>query len=174
MSTVNSDVYSVGKAEKINIEKSIDEIRKGNGYYVSNTIDTGAGIITYVMLKPLKSTVAYHITFKVAAETATQMWIYEGTGATNTGAHQALTLTPWSMNRNSATGSILILQGIMTGASGTGSRIYSGYCPSWADIRFGSSDSRQNELILNSNYIYLVGISGSAGRIGFETYWYEQ
>jgi hypothetical protein len=172
-----SEVYSVGKAEKITIEKSIDEVRKGNGYFASCTVVLTAGDISYIYMKPLKTTVVYHMSFRASSDSATEMWVYEGTGSqSNTGSNASATiLTPFNLNRNNPTGSVLFISGIITGATGgTGSKIYTGFCPSYVIMKYGSSESRQNEIIINSASPYIIGISGSGGRVGFESYWYEQ
>ena len=172
--TPASEVYSTGKAEKIIIEKSIDEIRKGNGYFATGMIVTATDITTNVFILPQKTTTAYHITFKFSTYPYAEVTLYEGTGSATTGS-VGTHLTSFNMNRVGTTGSLWVVQGITTGASGTGSLIFYGLVPEWATVYFGSSQARQNEIILDTSQSYILTFSGSgAGRVGYEIYWYEQ
>ena len=176
--TVNSNVYSTGKAEKISIEKSIDEIRKGNGFYCTGLLTSSANSFGYVYFRPINTSKIYHASFKFSAYPQAELYILEGTGSTNTGSGTAK--STFNINRTtSQTGSLIIVQSIATGAAGgaTGSLIYSGYLPDWTTTTWGGTESRINELTLRTTPAsgYFICFSGSAaGRLSYEIYWYEE
>jgi hypothetical protein len=179
-STVHSDVYSTGKAEKIGIEKSLDEIRKGNGYYISSLINTGANIMVYTLIRGQKSTTKYHLSFKIIngdIANPVTVFLIEGTGSVLTGSHAATILIPLNLNRTAPTGSILFQRGIVTGSTnaGTGSLIYISSCPAFGILKFGSSESRQNEMLIDATQTYLLAYSGASyANVAFEAFWYEE
>lgn len=166
-------IHTTGKSRKIVVDQSIFEIERGKAFFVADEVVQAAGIRYYTFIFPKDTTKKYHVSFKFSSYPQSGVRFYEGTGSATTGSSGTL-LTSYCLNRNEATGSLLVYKGITTGASGTGSQIFRAYLPDWNIDTFGAPDTRLGEMILKDSTPYLLCFSGSAtGRIGFGIFWYE-
>ena len=165
-------IHTIGKSRKIVIDQSIYEIERGKAFFVSDEIVQAAGVNNYTFIYPKDTTKKYHISFKFSSYPQSGVWLYEGTGSATTGSGTAL--TSYCLNRNEATGSLIVVKDITTGSSGTGSQIFRAYIPDWTVDTFGAPDTRLGEMIIKDATPYLLRFSGSAtGRIGVGIFWYE-
>jgi len=175
--SVTHKTYSTGLAEKITIDKSIDEIRKGEAFVVSSALSSSSKWL-WNYFRPMNSSRVYHVSFKFMTYPGCHIRLLEGTGSTNTGSGTALSVV--NLNRGSTkTGSMIFYTAMDTGAAGgaTGSLIFNTYMPDWAITSWGGSDTRTNELILNpigtGKQGYWIGLGSGSSIVGFEMYWYE-
>jgi len=164
----NSGIDASTEAQ-MNIGYEHHEIHSGSHYnYCDYILGLGSSVVTEFVITTASTTSQMHLTFEAFSVTGATLELFEGASGITGGT----VLTPRNNNRNSLNTSGVILLGEPVSVAADGTRA-AGYL--LGGNRAAGATSRDNELILKPNTIYLVRITttASSNAISFCAEWYE-
>ena len=144
-------------------------LHEGYHFVLSRPVTLPVAADDEILIVTPDSDTETHINFSVVSDAVVTLSIYESTTLTGGTA-----LTPYNRDRNSGTGSTLIITHTPSG-SGDGTLIFSWKAGANTPVGGGAEGNEINILILKRNAKYLLRASGSNGdNITTILDWYER